>query len=288
MLPYLFTGLAIGALYALSGTGLVLLYRASGTLNLAYGAIGAVSALLCWELITFYGAGTGLGAAVAILLSAGLALAWGVLVEPLMQGRDPLVKATATLGLALAILGLCNWYWNDKARSLSLPTDLVGFDIADVRITLTQLIALGVAVAATALATWFLRGTVTGTVMRALANDRELSSMLGIRVRRVEALAWLVSGLTAGVSAVLLADLTLLTANNLTFLVIPAMAAALIGRLESLWATLVGGLGIGVVEASLTQVASISAYRGMTPFVIAIAVTLWLGRQKVYTMRSMA
>ncbi|MFD5264804.1 branched-chain amino acid ABC transporter permease [Streptomyces sp. NPDC058335] len=288
MLSYLVTGLAVGALYALSGTGLVVLYRASGTLNLAYGAAGAGGVLLCWELYTFQNLTMLTAITIGVLVTTALSLAWGVLIEPLLMGRDVLVKAAATLGLALAILGLCNWYWNDKARSLNLPSDAHGFDLAGVRVNLTQVLAFAVALLATVLASTFLRTSVTGTVMRALANDRQLSSMLGVRVRRVEALAWLISGFTAGVSSILLADLTLLTANNLTFLVIPALAAALIGRLESLWLTLAGGLVIGVVEASLTQFPAISPYRAMAPFVIAIAVTLWLGRHKVYSMRSMA
>jgi branched-chain amino acid transport system permease protein len=288
MLPYLVTGLAVGALYALSGVGLVLLYRASGTLNLAYGAIGAVGALVCWELRGFYAVPLSLAALVAVLIATVLSVLWGTLVEPLLSGRDPLVKATATLGLALSLLGLCNWYWNDKARSLRLPTGSTGFEVFGVRVTLTQCLALGLAVAATAAATFFLQSSVTGTSMRALANDRELSAMLGVRVRRVEAFAWLLSGVIAGVSSLLLADLTVLTANGLTFAIIPALAAALIGRLTSLWLTLAGGLVIGVLEASLTQVAALSTYRSVAPFAIAIAVTVWLGRHKVYAMRTAA
>ena len=286
MLPYLVTGVAVGALYALSGVGLVLLYRASGTLNLAYGAIGAAGALICWELTQFYGASLAVGALVAVAVATALSVLWGTLIEPLLQGRDPLVKATASLGLALAILGLCNWYWNDKARSLLLPTDAFGVEILGVRVTLTQCLALGLALLATAAASVYLRASVTGTTMRALANDRELSAMLGVRVRRVEAFAWLVSGVAAGVSSLLLADLTVLTANNLTFLVIPALAAALIGRLQSLWTTLAGGVLIGVLESVLTPLPAISSYRSVAPFVVAIAITMWLGRHKVYSLRA--
>ncbi len=49
--PFLVTGLAVGAIYALSGVGLVVIYRTSGVLNFAYGAIGATGALLAWQLI---------------------------------------------------------------------------------------------------------------------------------------------------------------------------------------------------------------------------------------------
>lgn len=286
MLPFLVAGLALGSLYALSGTGLVLLYRASGTLNLAQGAVGAVAVLVAWELYQVRGVRQGPALAVGLLLAPVLSVLWGLLVGPRLSAREPVVRATATLGPALALLGLANWYWNDKARTLRLPTDVSGFEVAGVRVSLTQVLALLLAVAVTALATVLLRVTRTGTAMRALADDRELSSMLGVRVRRVEVLAWAISGVLAGASAIVLADLTVLSANNLTFLVIPALAAALMGRLVSLWGTLIGGLVIGVLQAAATPVAALSPYRNVVPFVCAVAVTLWLSRRATYTTRA--
>jgi branched-chain amino acid transport system permease protein len=286
MLPFLVAGLALGSLYALSGTGLVLLYRASGTLNLAQGAVGALAVLVAWELNQVHGVRQGAALAVGLLLAPILSVLWGLLAGPRLSAREPVVRATATLGPALALLGLANWYWNDKARTLRLPTDLSGFEVAGVRVSLTQVLALLLAVAVTALATVLLRVTRTGTAMRALADDRELTSLLGVRVRRVEVLAWAFSGLLAGASAIPLADLTVLSANNLTFLVIPALAAALIGRLLSLWGTLAGGLVIGVLQSAATPVASLAPYRNVIPFLCAVAVTLWLSRRVTYITRA--
>ncbi|WP_322748336.1 MULTISPECIES: branched-chain amino acid ABC transporter permease [unclassified Frankia] len=286
MLPFLVAGLALGSMYALSGTGLVLLYRASGTLNLAQGAFGAIAVLVSWELNEVYNVAQGPALVAGFLLAPALSVLWGWLVGPRLSSREPVVRATATLGPALALLGLANYHWNDKARTLRLPTDLAGFDAAGVRISLTQVLALVLTLGTTAVATVLLRVTRTGTAMRALADDRELSSMLGVRVRRVEVLAWAVSGVLAGASAILLAGLTVLSAGNLTFLVIPALAAALMGRLVSLWATLAGGLGIGVLQAAVIPVAALSPYRNVIPFVCAVAMTLWLSRRVTYTTRT--
>ena len=286
MLPFLVAGTALGSLYALAGTGLVLLYRASGTLNLAQGAFGAIAVLVAWDLNQIHAVPLGVALLCGLLLAPLLSVLWGRLIGPRLAGRDVVVRATATLGPALAVLGLANWYWSDKARTLRLPTDNVAFVVLGVRISVTQLSALLLAVAVTVGATWLLRVTRTGTAMRALADDRELSSMLGVRVRRVETLAWALSGALAGITAIPLASLTVLSAGNLTFLVIPALAAALIGRLVSLWGTLAGGLVIGILQASITPVAALSPYRSAVPFVCAVAVTLWLGRHAVHTTRT--
>jgi branched-chain amino acid transport system permease protein len=109
--------------------------------------------------------------------------------------------------------------------------------------------------------------------------------MLGVPVRQVEAVAWFGSGLACGAAGLLLPDLlTSLDYSALTFLVIASVAAALIGRLRSLWATLFGGLAVGVAQAVLTPYSSVTAYRSAAPFVLAIVALLYLSRRRVVTM----
>ncbi len=126
--------------------------------------------------------------------------------------------------------------------------------------------------------TVFLKRNKTGTAMRALADDRDNTALLGVPVRRVEASAWFVSGLLFGFSGLLLAGLVSMEIAALTFSIpIAALAAALIGRLESLWVTLAAAFVIGVIQAELNAFSSLAEYRNMTPFVCAILVLLWFG-----------
>ena len=230
--PFIVTGLALGGVYALSGAGMVVLYRTTGVLNLAFGAVGAMSALIAWDLINnslwpewpSYG--------VAVLFAAGVTLLYGVLLGPALARRDALVKATATLGLALILLGTMSWIWSDKARSQVLPTSTHAFDVGQVAVTWTQVVAFGLGVVVVFGTAAFLQYTKLGTAMRGLANDREITATLGVPVRWVEAQAWLASGILSGVSGLLLSDLVGLDAVSLTFLVISSLAAALIARLQ--------------------------------------------------------
>jgi branched-chain amino acid transport system permease protein len=100
-------------------------------------------------------------------------------------------------------------------------------------------------------------------------------------VRRVEAAAWLGSGLISGAAGLLLSNLVGLDAATLTFLVISSLAAALIARLESITVTLIAGIVVGVVTAGVTPFLSISQYRDMAPFVLAIVALLFLSRHRV-------
>jgi branched-chain amino acid transport system permease protein len=278
--PFIIVGLASGGIYALSGVGMVVLYRATGVLNLAFGAVGAMGAFIAWSLINSSGVPEAVGYLACILFGGLVTLAYGVLFGPPLAGRDPLVKAVATLGLALILLGAMSWIWSDKARSMDLPTSNSGFLLGQVQVNWTQVIALIFGIVLTIVTAGFLRYTNLGTAMRALANDREITATLGVPVRRVEAVAWLGSGLISGLAGLLLSNLVGLDAATLTFLVISSLAAALIARLRSLVVTLIAGLVVGLVTAMVTPILSISQYRDMAPFVLAIVALLYLSRTR--------
>ena len=278
--PFIATGLALGGVYALSGVGLVVLYRTTGVLNLAFGAVGAMGALIAWDLINNSGWDEWMAYLACVLFGTVVTFAYGVVFGPPLAGRDPLVKATATLGLALILLGAMSWIWSDKARSMVLPTSNEHFSVGEVFVNYTQVIGFAFGIVVTIVTAAFLRFTRLGTAMRALANDREITATLGVPVRRVEAAAWLGSGLLAGIAGLLLSNLVGLDANTLTFLVISGLAAALIARLNSLVVTLIAGIVIGLVNALITPIFSISEYRDMTPFVLATVALLYLSRHR--------
>jgi branched-chain amino acid transport system permease protein len=278
--PFIVTGLALGGVYALSGVGMVVLYRATGVLNLAFGAVGAMGALLAWQLINHNGWAEGPAFLFCILFGGAVTLLYGVIFGPPLSSRDPLVKAVATLGLALILLGVMDLIWSDKARSMILPTSNHGFEVSNVFVNYTEVIALAFAIGVMTVTAVFLRFTKTGTAMRALANDREITATLGVPVRRVEAAAWLGCGLLSGAAGLLLSNLVGLDAVTLTFLVISSLAATLIGRLRSITVTFIAAMVIGLVNALVTPILSISQYRDMTPFVLAtIALLVLSGRR---------
>ena len=119
--------------------------------------------------------------------------------------------------------------------------------------TSTQIIALVFAVVVVVVVSVFLKKTATGTAMRAIANDRDVSSLLGVPIRRVEALAWLGSGVICGCVFLLLPPLfKSIDQGTLTWFVIGALGGAIVGQFRSLPITFFASLVIGVIEAVLT------------------------------------
>ena len=203
--PYLIQGLAFGAVYAVTGTGLVVLYRTTGVVNLAFGAIGCLGAHIAWSLLggslTRPGP-TGHGVKILaypllVAICAGITLLYGVWIAPKLSRRDPLVKALGMVGVALFLLGIMKDRWDSsKPRSLPFPTKT--FKVGGSVVTTTQVLALAFAIVVVIGTNLYLKKTATGTAMRAIANDRDVSGLLGVPVRRVEALAWLGSGVICG------------------------------------------------------------------------------------------
>jgi branched-chain amino acid transport system permease protein len=272
--------------FAMSGVGLVVLYQTTGVLNLAYGAIGAVGALIAWSMVDADIGPEWLAYLTCILFGGLATLLYGVVFGPPFAPRDPLVKATATLGFLLILVGVMQQTWGRDAHTLTLPTSKWNYQLGDVRVSWTQIIGVVFPILVTIGTAIYLRLTKQGTAMRALANDREISAMLGVPVRRVEAAAWLGSGLVCGASGLLLANLVGLDIIGLTFLVIPALAAALIGQLKSLWITLAAGFVIGIVQSCLTAFSKLAEYRTLTPFVLAIIALLWFARKRQVLVRT--
>jgi len=284
---FLITGLSLGGVYALSGVGMVVLYRATGVLYLAFGAVGAMGALISWQLSHQDGWNIWLSFVAAILFGGLITLVYGMIFGPALAGRDPLVKATATLGLLLILLGVMDLLWPSSggaSRALTIPTDNNTFQVGQISVTYTNVIALALGLLITIVTAAFLRFTKLGTAMRAMANDREITAALGVPVRRVEAAAWFGCGVLSGAAGVLLADLVALDSTSLTFLVIFTLAAALIARLRSIVVTFFAALVIGVIDAEITPINKISNYRDMTPFVLAVIALLVLNRRRVITV----
>jgi branched-chain amino acid transport system permease protein len=290
--PFLILGFAFGALYAVAGAGLVVLYRTTGVLNFAFGAIGMFALNISWTFLQANWWPDSLNwfaYLLTVILSILLSLAYGRYIAPLFAQREPLVKTVGTLGLLLLLLGITFVRWETQnGRSYALPLKSFAFNIGRARINGVHLLAFGFGVLVTLGVTFFLNKTDLGTAMRAVANDRDVAALIGIPVRKVEATAWAANGFICGVVALCAASLSGFEVINLTYIVIPYLAAALIGRLKYLGVTFAAGLVIGVLESSLNPFGGnlrfLSDYRTTVPFVLCILSMLWFGRKRTIVL----
>lgn len=296
LLPFIIQGLAFGAMYAATGTGLVVLYRTTGVVNLAFGAVGAMGAHIAWTLM---GGSLAKPAPIAsglrilsypilVLVCALLTLAYGWFIAPRLSKRDPLAKSLGMVAIALFLMGIMKERWDtSKPRELPFPNQT--FEVGGTIVTTTQVLALVFALAVVVLVTLYLQKTATGTAMRAIANNRDVSALLGVPVRRVEAIAWFGSGALCGCVFLLLPSFVKsLDQGTLTWFVIPALAGAIVGQFRSLWVTFFASIVVGVLESGLTpfngNLQILSDMRRIVPVVVSVVAILWISRRRTVVL----
>ncbi len=277
MLPFIVSGFGFGAVYALSGIGLVVLFRSSGVLNFAFGALGAIAAHTMWSLMAF-GLPLLMSAMLAVAVGTAISSIYGLAIASRLSQRNTVEKSLATLGLALILLGAMGLIWGEVPRRLPLPTDTMAITLFGTRLTGTRIFALLTVLSTVICVDLLLKKTRLGLAMRAVAINRDLSQILGLPAARTDLVAWLMSGILASMSGIFLANLVRLQPTFLTFLVIPAVATALLGGLVSLRAAAIGGVALGVIEACFAAWPDVAPYRTVVPYVIALAAVAAFGR----------
>jgi sulfate-transporting ATPase len=184
-------GFGVGSLYALASLGLIVIYRGSGVLNFALGAIGMAGAYLWYELDIKHGWPFAAAAAVAVLFSATIgALTHIVLMRPLRRA-SPMVRVIATLGLMTTLQAIAVLRYQATPRFVlsALPTN-VWHLFGSVVISADRVILLGIAVAFAAALWWLYRYTRFGLGTTAVAENQRAASSLGWSPDMIAALNW--------------------------------------------------------------------------------------------------
>ena len=247
-------GVPIGAMYALQALGIVLVYKTSRVFTFATGAVGMTCAYVASSL-------DGLPVVLTLLVSVAVGVGLGLLMELSTRPvRGTLPRTVVTLGWLLGLQGLVGLGYGTQTGvhepSRVFPSG--GVDLGVKRFSVEQVGVVLVTVALVALLALFFRRTALGTATRAVSEAPDAARLLGIGVGRVNLVAWGIGGGVAGLAGVLVTPLLgSLDTTTLTIFSVQALAAALVGRLSSLPLTLVGGVGLGmlqpVVSGALTR-----------------------------------
>src|SRR6478752_8664416 len=251
---YAALGLGAGALNASIALGVVLIYRGSGVINVAVGAIAMIGAYLFWAFTTGY-MGFTLSSAPAYVLTLVCMAGLGVLIElaifrPL-RNTAPVAKLAASLGLLLVLQAGAIVVFGDTTKSAHsiLPSRTV--TIFSRVVPIDRFLLAGIVVVVAAVLAALYRWTPFGLSTRA-SSENEVSAMLaGLSPSRLAVANTVLASVVAGGLGVLVAPLIALDAQTLAFQVVPALAAALLAGFTSFFIACFAGLAIGVMQALL-------------------------------------
>lgn len=280
--------LRLGGLYALAAIGLVLIYRVSGVLNFAHGAVSMFATFVAYQVAIVWGLPAVLGLVCAILVGAFLGLVIEALTIRPLSGRPALAKVAITIGWLLVLQTAAGLIWSNTQYHQAVELVSQGtlpFAIFGVRVSYSDLAIILIAIVLAAGIAVFLRVTTLGTAMRAVADDPDAARLWGIRVDRVTAASWALGSALGALAGVLITPTINFSPVGLTVLVIDAFAAALIGRLQSLPLTCLGAVLLGMAQTYPGAFWSNSGAPEVATFVLVLATLAILFRPGVQGLR---
>ena len=262
---FLFLGLGNGGVYAALAVALVVTYRSSGVLNFATGA-QALYAAYTYSLLRngqilqpipglspTINIGTSLGLWPAILVTLAIqavlgALAYLLIFRPLRNHR-PVAKAVASIGLMGLLTAVVTYQVGTAVVLVNpiFPQNHVSF--LGVNISVDRLLLAGTIIGLGIVLTVLFRFTRFGLATRASAETEVGALVSGLSPDRIALINWMISFVVCGLAGILIAPLVPLQPGTYTLFIVPALAAAVVGRFHSLGWAIAAGLGIGALES---------------------------------------
>ncbi|MEK7821087.1 MAG: branched-chain amino acid ABC transporter permease, partial [Pseudomonadota bacterium] len=207
-LQFLFSGVTVGAIYALVGLGFNLIYNASRVINFAQGEFVMIGGMATVFLIE---SGMPMPAAIPLAIAAttlvGAALE-KFAVEPARRA-SVVTLIIITIGASIFLRGLAQVVWDKKLHALPAFTGDAPITLWGATILPQSLWVLGVSLVLVVALRWFFARTLTGKAMLATANNRDAAQLVGINVRRILLLSFALSATLGAMGGILVAPITL-------------------------------------------------------------------------------
>jgi branched-chain amino acid transport system permease protein len=265
-------GLSDGALLALAALGFVLIYKATRVINFAQGEFLLVGAYMFYTAFVVMRLPLILAAVFGVLV----AIVLGVVVErfvlrPLI-GEHAISVIMVTIGLSAVLKALIQIFFGTAVREQPpiLPTGTI--QVAGATVPLNRLIVIGIAAIVLFAFSAFFQKSRHGVAMRAVADDQQAALTMGISVKRVFSLAWILAAISALIAGVLLADLSAVEQGIAAFglMVFPVV---ILGGLDSVPGTVVGGLVIGLLKQYVSGYAD-PGLAEVIPYIVLVAILI--------------
>lgn len=275
-LQFFFSGVTVGATYALAALGFTLIYNASHVINFAQGEF-----IMLGGMLAVYFSHAGLPFPVALLLAIVLPAIVGVLVEKLavepVKGAETVTLIIITIGASLVIRGLIQIWLGKGSHTLPPFSGETPIEIFGATLMPQSLWVLGITAIAVVALWYFFSRTLQGKAMLATSFNRVAAELCGINTGWVLFMSFAMSAALGALGGILLTPITLTSYDVGIMLGLKGFVAAVVGGLGSGLGAVVGGLLVGVLEAMGAGYIS-SSYKDAMPFVLILFILFFMPR----------
>jgi len=275
-LQVIVTGIATGGVYGLIALGFVLIFKATGILNLATGAIMTLGAYICLTVLGQFGAPFWL----AFLCTLGFAVLLGIVLERIILRPligEPIISVVmVTIGLSSILQGLTHMIWSPEYRSFPEIFPPEPLDLGFAIVPSGLLWGFIFAAIGTIIFILIFKLTRTGVAMRATASDQQAALSMGISVRWIFALSWSYGAVAAVIGGIVIGNISGISIY-LGDIGLKVLAVIILGGLDSIGGAILGGLIIGILE-NLTGLYLDPLFGGgvkdVAPFIILVLIIM--------------
>ena len=268
-------GLASGSIYALGAIGLSLVYAILKLVNFAHGDFMTLGGYVAFAVNVTWGMPLIVAAAAAVVAIAVVGLATEAVIWRPMRNRGAGVMQLLLLsiGLAFVMRNLILFGWGGQEKRLGIDNTRT-FDLGIVRVSLIQILVIGIAAVVLVAVGLMLRSTYIGKSMRALSDSFDLAEVSGVDTRRVVTYTWVLGGGLAGLAGVLAGIFATLRPDTGFLLLLGIFAAVILGGIGNPFGALIGGIALGLVQEWSTNWIT-PTYKEAIGFLVLILVLLF-------------
>ncbi len=240
-------GFATGSIYGALALAIVLVNRATGMINFAQGGMAVLSTFVAFQLTLW-----GVPLIVAMLFAFAFAFAFGMAVERVLirkfEGGDPDTAVVVTIGLFVLVTGISAAIWSYDPVPFPSLFPLETINVFGVFISVRSLGNIVVLLIAMAILQFLFRATKLGLAMRAVADNPQSAALSGLPVSRLLMVGWGLAAALGSIAGVLVAPQLFISPGMLDFVLVYALASAILGGLDSPLGAVVAAWLIGVTE----------------------------------------
>lgn len=271
LLQYLLSGLSTGAIYALIGIGFSIIYNATGIINFAQGEFVMLGGMLTLFLLDTLHLPLWAAVPVAVLLAAVVGLVFEHLAIRPLRKASPISLVIITIGGSILIRGLTMLIWDKDTHSLPPFSGDEPIMLGGATLLPQHLWILGITVVLIVINKWFFNHTISGKAMRACSYNPRAAGLVGIDVRKMVLLSFVISAAMGALAGIIVAPLTMTSYDVGVMLGLKGFCAAILGGMSSGLSTVLGGLILGVLESLGAGLVS-SGYKDAIAFVILLLI----------------
>jgi branched-chain amino acid transport system permease protein len=271
-LQFLFSGLMVGAIYALIALGFTIVYTATEAINFAQGEFVMLGGMTAVALVSL-GAPLAVAFAGSVAIVTAVALALERLTLAPMRQVSITNMIIITIGGSIFLKGSAMLFWGKDAASLPSFSGDTPIRVFGATLLPQALWILGTAAVVVVLVRAFFNYTVTGQAMRAVAANRYAATLVGINVKAMTAYSFALAGAVGAVAGVIITPVALTQFDRGTLLGLKGFSAAILGGIGSSPGAVIGGLSLGILESLGGGFVS-SAYKDAIAFMLLIVMLL--------------